>query len=170
METSPAGSDPRHGLGGGTGLFVFGVLAVLLATLLTAAGCAPSLRIIALPPADTPGLPPAGSPEPCDTPDVDDQVLEAAWAYVHARYPAQPWPDTIYLPQEWTVVVASKRHLTHVVLCSHATGFVWEGEVAWHAACTCCRVDVDGIRESFVMVAPPAASSTPRPPGSALSH
>jgi hypothetical protein len=163
MGTHAAGSGPRHALGGGTGFFVFSVLAVLIVGLLTAAGCTPVLRAVALPPV-VPSIPlPTSPPEPCDLPDVDDQVLEAAWAYVHERYPAQPWPDTVYLPEEWIVHTATWRHLTHVVLCSHATGFVWEGEVVWYAPCTCCRVDVDGIRESFVVVAVPAATSTVQP-------
>jgi hypothetical protein len=139
--------------------------AALAAVLLITAGCTPFLRPVALPPAATP----AGSPEPCDLPDLDDQVLEAAWAHVHEQYPTQPWPDTVYLPQHWTVVIASKRYLSHIVLCSHATGFLWEGEIAWHVQCGCCRVDVDGVRESFVAISAPAASSTPRASGGALA-
>jgi hypothetical protein len=161
MVTSPAGSGPRHAIGGRTGFFVF-VLAALLAALLLVTGCTPSLRIIARPLVSSPEPSAAGSPEPCDAPDVDDQVVQAAWAYVHARYPAQPWPDDVYLPQDWTVIMASKRYLTHVVLCSHATGFVWEGEVAWHVPCACCRVDIDGIRESFVTILAQTATSPPR--------
>jgi hypothetical protein len=129
--------------------------AALVAVLLTAAGCTPLPRPVTPPPAATP----AGLPEPCDLPEVDDQVLEAAWAHVHERYPAQPWPDTVYLPGTRTVAIAPKHYLSHVVLCSHATGFVWEGEIAWHMNCNCCRVDVDGVRESFVAISVPAATS-----------
>jgi hypothetical protein len=152
---------------GRTPLKVSGALAVtaLVAALLITIGCAPLLRPMALPR----GATPAGSPEPCDLPDVDDQVLEAAWAHVHERYPAQPWPDTVYLPRDWTVVVASKRYLSHVVLCSHATGFLWEGEIAWHVECRCCRVDVDGVRESFVAISAPAAPTAARSPGDVRS-
>jgi hypothetical protein len=169
METHAAGSGPRRALGGGTGFFVFFVLVALTSVLMLAA-CMPLPRTIALPPATTPAPSSAGSPEPCYLTDVDDQILEAAWGYVHERYPAQPWPDTVYLPQDRAFVVASQLRLTHVVLCSHTTGFVWEGEVAWHVHCACCRVDFDGIRESFVVVSAPVATSTSRPPGAALSR
>jgi hypothetical protein len=168
METHAAGSGPRHVLGGGIGFFVFSILAALTSVLILT-GCMPLPRTIALPSGAMPAPTPAGSPEPCNLPDVDDQVLEAAWAYVHERYPAQPWPDTVYLPQDWTVLIASRRYLSHVVLCSHATGFVWEGEVALHAPCACCRAEVDGIRELFVAIAAPAGTPTPRPPGGALA-
>jgi hypothetical protein len=152
MEARSAGFVPRHSLGVGAG-FLF------CAALLLAAGCAPLLKPATLPPT----VMPAGSPEPCDLPDVDDQLLEMAWAYVHERYPVQPWPDTVYLPRDWTVAIASKRYLSHVVLCSHRTGFLWEGEIAWHVQCRCCRVDVDGVRESFVTVSAPAAASPQSP-------
>ncbi len=39
----------------------------------------------------------ADSEELCRPPDVDTEILQAAWAYVHERYPMQPWPNDVYL-------------------------------------------------------------------------
>jgi hypothetical protein len=95
METHAASSDPRRVLAGGTGIFVLSVLAApILALLLTA--CTPIPSNIAPPSGSVPAPSPACSQEPRNLPDVDDQVLEAAWAAaatpsdVGITSPAQP--------------------------------------------------------------------------------
>lgn len=101
----------------------------------------------------------AGAQVSCEPPSADVEIVHAAWAHVHERYPAQPWPDEIYLVGDRDVPPPCTDQPAHIVLCSHATGFVWEGELAWSQACACCRVRVEGIRELFVAL--PGSDATP---------
>jgi hypothetical protein len=167
MEATAAGPDPGRALGSRAGLPVLPSVAVLIAVLLLAACCSTFARTTSPSPRPTPGPPPTGSDAPCALPAVGLQILEAAWAYVHERYPTQPWPDTVHLPGDRADLVTPERRIAHVVLCSHATGFVWEGDVAWRARCTCCRIDIDGVRESFVVLSAPDITTSPRAPGDA---
>jgi hypothetical protein len=82
--------------------------------------------------------------------DLDLEVVHAAWAYVHEHYPTQPWPNRIYLVGDRSAAPVYQAQYQHLVLCTHATGFVWEGEVAWRQECAGCRVEIEGIRELFV--------------------
>ena len=92
------------------------------------------------------------SAEPCEPPDVDVEVVHAVWAYVHERYPTQPWPNRAYLVGDHSAAPPCENQPMHVVLCSHATGFTWEGEALWRLDCECCRVQVEEIHEVFVAV------------------
>jgi hypothetical protein len=80
----------------------------------------------------------------------DLEMLQAAWAYVRESYPTQPWPNRVYLVGERSAAAPLREQSLHVVLCSHATGFVWEGDVVWRSECACCRAQVEGVRELFV--------------------
>ena len=126
-------------------------LVLLVLALSLSAGCASSIPPSALPPEVTPELPAhADAGELCRPPDVDAEILQAAWAYVHEHYPMQPWPNDVYLVGDRSAIPSRPVQPLHIVLCSHPTGFVWEGKVVWRLACACCRLQVEEIREVFV--------------------
>ena len=103
-------------------------------------------------PTVAPPLAPA-APTPAAA-DVEMTILQAAWDYVHARYPLQPWPDDIYiLAGSAASVRGSEMRTSHVVLCSSATGFLWEGDVLWRTGCDGACVVVEGLRERYVAIA-----------------
>jgi hypothetical protein len=104
----------------------------------------------------------SGASEACDPTDVGVEVVHAAWAHVHERYPTQPWPNRVYLVGDYSAASPGASQSMHVVLCSNPTGFVWEGEVVWRLDCACCRVQVEGIRELFVTL--PTAVAGPSEP------
>jgi hypothetical protein len=140
------------------------ILGLLLLTISLSAGCAFSIPPGALPPEATPELPePVKSQAPCRPPNVDAEIVRAAWIYVHERYPAQPWPNDVYLVGDRSVTPPCQDQPVHIVLCSHATGFVWEGDVVWNRSCACCRVQVEGIRELYVAMPGANAIPTVRP-------
>jgi hypothetical protein len=127
------------------------VLGLLVLTLSLSAGCAFSIPSSAPPPEATPELPlPVKSQTPCWSPSVDVEIVHAAWTYVHERYPAQPWPDDVYLIGDRNITPPCQNQPIHVALCSHATGFVWEGDIVWNQGCACCRMQVEAIRELYV--------------------
>ena len=72
-------------------------LILLVLALSLPAGCALSIPPSALPSEVTPELPArTDAGELCRPPDVDAEILQAAWAYVHEHYPMQPWPNDVY--------------------------------------------------------------------------
>jgi hypothetical protein len=85
----------------------------------------------------------------CEPPSADVEIMHAAWAYVHERYPAQPWPDDVYLVGDRNVASLCRGQPIHVVLYSHATGFLWEGDLVWSRSCPCCQAQIEEIRELY---------------------
>jgi hypothetical protein len=141
-----------------TSLFPGAIVLILAGMLL--AGC-----ILIAPPAEQTqrglsAVPPRLDSEvSCELPNVDVEIVHAAWAYIHERYPVQPWPDDVYLVGDRSAAPPCQDQPVHVVLCSHATGFVWEGDVVWNRSCACCRIQIAGIRELFVAM--PASEVVP---------
>jgi len=139
-------------------------LILLVLALSLPAGCALSIPPSALPSEVTPELPArTDAGELCRPPDVDAEILQAAWAYVHEHYPMQPWPNDVYLVGDRNAMPSRPVEPLHIVLCSHPTGFVWEGKVVWRLDCACCRVNTLEIRELFVAMPADVSASSLRP-------
>jgi hypothetical protein len=129
-----------------TGLLRIAAVMAVFSTL-ALAGCSASVSV-------TPPLA-LTAPTPAAA-DMESRVLRAVWDYVHTHYPLQPWPDKVYILPDQDFIAARGVKRIHVVMCRHATGFLWEGEVLWRAGCNGGCVVVEEVRECYIVLPPTA--------------